>query len=54
MMMVWLSQVLDLFQDTLNAIFACAPLQLFLGALVFLTTAALLMYILHQGHKGKL
>jgi len=50
----WLSQVFDLFNHTLAAALAFPPLRLFLGVLLFLTVTALLMYIFHQGRKGRL
>lgn len=50
----WLSQVVDLFNHTLTAILAVPVLRLFLGVLLFLTVASLLMYIFHQGRKGRL
>ena len=50
----WLSQVIDLFNHTLTAALAQPVLRLFLGVLLFLTVAALLMYIFHQGRKGRL
>ncbi len=50
----WLSQVIGLFNHTLAAILAQPVLGLFLGLLVFLTVCSLLMYIFHQGRKGRL
>lgn len=50
----WLSQVIDLFNHTLVAALDFPPLRLFLGVLLFLTITALLMYIFHQGRKGRL
>lgn len=52
--MDWLSQVIDLFNNTLAAVLAFPPLRLFLGVLLFLTVTALLMYIFHQGRRGRL
>ena len=54
MMSEWLSQVIDLFNHTLAAVLVCPPLRPFLGVLLFLTVTALLMYIFHQGRKGRL
>ena len=53
-MMDWLSQVIDSFNHTLAAALGFPPLRLFLGVLLFLTVTALLMYIFHQGRKGRL
>lgn len=53
-MMDWLSQVIDLFNHTLAAALAQPVLRLFLGVLLFLTVLSLLMYIFHQGRKGRL
>ena len=53
-MMDWLSQVIDLFNHTLAAALGSPPLRLFLGVLLFLTVTALLMYIFHQGRRGRL
>lgn len=53
-MMDWLSQVFDLFNHTLAAALDFPPLRLFMGVLLFLTITALLMYIFHQGRKGRL
>lgn len=50
----WFSQVFDLFNHTLAAVLAFPPLRLFLGVPLFLTVTALLMYIFHQGRKGRL
>lgn len=50
----WLSQVIDLFNHTLAAALAQPVLRLFLGVLLFLTVLSLLMYIFHQGRKGRL
>lgn len=50
----WLSLVIGLFNNTLAAILAQPVLQLFLGVLVFLVVISLLMYIFHQGRKGRL
>lgn len=50
----WLSQVIDLFNHTLAAALAQPVLRLFPGVLLFLTVTALLMYIFHQGRKGRL
>jgi len=50
----WLSQVIGLFNATLAAILAQPVLGLFLGLLAFLTVCSLLMYIFHQGRKGRL
>lgn len=52
--MDWLSQVFDLFNHILVAALEFPPLRLFLGVLLFLTITALLMYIFHQGRKGRL
>lgn len=54
MMTEWLSQVIDLFNHTLAAALAQPVLRLFLGVLLFLTILSLLMYIFHQGRKGRL
>lgn len=50
----WLSQVIDLFNHTLAAALSQPVLRLFLGVLLFLTILSLLMYIFHQGRKGRL
>ena len=50
----WLSQVFGLFNNTLLAVLDVPVLRLFLGVLVFLTVASLLMYVFHQGRKGRL
>ncbi len=50
----WLSQVISLFNHTLAAVLAQPVLGLFLGLLVFLAVCYLLIYIFHQGRKGRL
>jgi len=50
----WLSRVISLFNDILTAIMGQPVLRLFLGLLVFLTVCSLLMYLFHQGRKGRL
>ena len=45
---------MDRVYNTLAAALGFPPLRLFLGVLLFLTVTALLMYIFHQGRRGRL
>lgn len=51
---VFLSNVVNLFNDILSAIYSISTLRFFMAAAVFLIVVALLSRMVRQGQKGKL
>lgn len=51
---VFLSNVLNLFNDTLSVIYSISVLRFFMAVVVFLVVVALLSCMIRQGQRGKL
>lgn len=51
---VFLSNVVRLFNDTLNAVYSVTAFRFFMAAAVFLIVTALLSRMTRQGQKGRL
>ena len=51
---VFLSNVVNLFNDTLSAVYGVSALRFFMAAAVFLIVVALLSRMVRQGQKGHL
>ena len=50
---VFLSNVINLFNDTLAEVYNLSPLRFFMVALVFFVVVSLLARMVRQGHKGR-